>query len=774
MPIRRMPPIANAALAYAVGTALAYPGTLLAMVPLVIAGALMVPIRASWRLKPTALLWFLIALAGTASGFWGQGRLSCPLEASRIEGRVLATAPDGAMRLVEVGRPRIALESDRVTPEPAEVGSCETRVFFSSTGSHGLSRLDLEPGARVELGGEWREGRARPWFRARTVERSDAKEGDQDFRWKLVRWRATLIERIHVLFGERGGLVAGLLLAERDGIDPDLKRAFSDTGTAHLLAISGFHVGVVYGLCLVLARLLALSRRGAALAASLATWSYVAFIGFPEAASRAATIVAVLALARLLGRPQARWGGLGAAALILLALEPSGLESVGFQLSFAGAGGLVAWSRPVEHTMLGFLAKYTARRPPRFLTSAVASGVAATAATLPIVIWHFEQVAIIGIPATLAVSPLVALAVPGAIMSLGLHLLSPDLASVFAGGVELTLYAAELVVNGGASLSWASVWVPNSSLAIVATGVAIGAVLVRVLKARLRHRRAIIGAWAVIAVVAWPLMLSLSGRNTVRVHFLDVGQGDAIAIRTPRDRWFLIDTGPPSRGEGGVHTVVRDLRRLGVRRIEALVLTHPDLDHIGGAVEVLGTFDVGVVLDPAMPSGREAYLDVLAEASVRGVEWRRAVNGERWTADGVTFTVLAPGEEILSTDTEANTSSVVLLASFGDFDLLLTGDAPREVERAVLSDIQQLTSSLEVLKVGHHGSSTSTDPALLDGLAPEVAVISLGRYNRYGHPDEAVVSRLESRDVTVYRTDQHGALTVLARANGLYLVSVDS
>jgi len=249
---------------------------------------------------------------------------------------------------------------------------------------------------------------------------------------------------------------------------------------------------------------------------------------------------------------------------------------------------------------------------------------------------------------------------------------------------------------------------------------------------------------------------------------IDVGQGDAIALRGPDGRWMLVDTGPAvDDGDAAGHPVVRALRSRGVRRIEALVLTHPDLDHIGGATAVLQELDVGVVYDPGLPAGKQAFVDVLEAATERAVPWRAARAGDRMQLGALSVTVLYPPED-LPADVESNASSVVLHARLGAFDALLTGDAYKDVDRLLAPGF---TDVVEVLKVGHHGSDTSTDPALLEAARPELALVSVGRFNRYGHPAPEVLARLEDHGVRIRRTDREGDVSVLGRPDGSYSVT---
>lgn len=182
---------------------------------------------------------------------------------------------------------------------------------------------------------------------------------------------------------------------------------------------------------------------------------------------------------------------------------------------------------------------------------------------------------------------------------------------------------------------------------------------------------------------------------------------------------------------------------------------------------MLASFDVPTVLDPALPAAKAEYVELLQFAQGEGVTWRRAVAGDRIELDGMSLTILHPPDDASYDLEESNLSSVVLHVRYGDFDALLTGDAYKETEREL---VPLITDDLEVLKVGHHGSDTSTDSLLLVRTTPEVAMISVGRNNRYGHPSPAVMDRLDRAGVTVYRTDRQGTLSILGREDGSYTV----
>ncbi|MEJ2202669.1 MAG: DNA internalization-related competence protein ComEC/Rec2 [Gemmatimonadota bacterium] len=658
----------------------------------------------------------------------------------------------------------LAPTSGRGAPLSVTDPPCPGRTVYVVT------RDTVAAGRPVSVRGRWRDGSRGGGLVLATEIRPGDDLGGKTLRWLLVRWRGGLVERLERLYGARAPLVAALTLARKEGLDPDLREAFVRVGIAHLLAISGFHVGVVAAVLLMLLRRGPLSRRGAQVAASVGTWAYVALLGFPDAAFRAALILLAVALSRARGRPPARWGALGSALLILTVLGPDRLRGPGFQLSFAGAAGLVAWSWSLRQR----LKISPLRRLGPGLTGALAAGIAATAGTLPVVAWHFERVSLVGLPVTVAAAPLVALALPGALASLAADFVHPTAGSFLAGGVDLLLRALELGTTHVARLDWASVWIPRSWVAVTGVAGLLGARAAWRPGVRRKVRRCVALAWAIGAVVAWPVLVSFQARGVLEIAALDVGQGDALAIRTPRGRWMLVDAGPPGRYEGAGNPVVRALRRRGVDRIEMLVLTHPDLDHIGGAKAVLTAFDVGWVMDPSLPAGKESYVQVLETAVERRVPWRRALPGQTWEMDGVIFQVLHPAvgspneADAGAVEMEANDASVVIWLQYGAFDALLTGDAPVAVERRIS---RQLHGEIEVLKVAHHGSATSTDSLLLARADPHVALVSVGRGNRYGHPDPEVLARLRRAGIEVRRTDREGTLRVRARADGSFTVT---
>ncbi|MBX6363215.1 MAG: ComEC/Rec2 family competence protein [Gemmatimonadetes bacterium] len=589
----------------------------------------------------------------------------------------------------------------------------------------------------------------------------------------IARWRAGVQALIRRLFGRRAALVESLILAQQAGLDDEVRERFASSGLSHILAISGLHVGLVAGVVLLLARLARLPALSAEAAAAAAATAYVLLLGAPPPAARSALQLLLLLASRRLQRPADPLALLAAGALAILAASPLAALDAGFQLSFAGVAGIVVL-RP--RCMAGL-----ARVRPKWLREALATGAAATAVTTPIAALQFGRIAPIGLLANVPAVPLGGLAVPAAALALAVGAVAPAPGRFLADGAGVLLDALDRVaqiaaaVPGGHAavspddvLAWA---LAGAAAVLAARGFAGRARLAPPGHARSPVRagraRVWVGAGAAAAVlVVWPALLGLRGAGMVEIVALDVGQGDGLVIRSPAGRWLVVDAGPRSDDfDAGRARVVPFLRSRGVRRIEALILTHPHADHIGGAQAVLDAFPVGAVLDPAVPNGTPLYLATLDDARRHGIRWLAARDGRRFELDGMTIEFLAPAPGVLDDRLDPNDFSTAFLLRYGHFSALFMGDAPVATEERILAQ-RQGAIRVVVLKVGHHGSRTATSEALLEATAPRLALVSVGRRNRFGHPAPEVMARLARHGIRTLRTDLRGMVRVMVRPDG--------
>jgi len=251
---------------------------------------------------------------------------------------------------------------------------------------------------------------------------------------------------------------------------------------------------------------------------------------------------------------------------------------------------------------------------------------------------------------------------------------------------------------------------------------------------------------------------SESVNKKLKVHFIDVGQADSILIQTPDGKSMLIDAGNNADGQA----VVSYLKGQGVSKIDILVGTHPHEDHIGGMDNVINSFEIGQIYMPKVSHTTKTYEDVLTAISRKGLKITSPTPGSTFSLGEVRFTILAPNS---STYEDMNDYSIVLKMEYGNTSFLFTGDAEQVSENEIIAKGYNLKA--DVLKVGHHGSSSSTSQAFLDKVSPKYAVIMVGSDNNYGHPHKETMDKLEAKGIPVYRTDENGTIVATSDGNNI-------
>ncbi|HTI04577.1 MAG TPA: DNA internalization-related competence protein ComEC/Rec2 [Gemmatimonadales bacterium] len=563
--------------------------------------------------------------------------------------------------------------------------------------------------------------------------------------------RDRIAERSRRLFGSRAPLVDALVIARRTDLDAELRERYTRSGLAHLLSISGLHVGFFAAWLNVLLARLRLRRVPRFLAGTAVMLAYVWLLGFPAPATRSAAMLALLEIATLRQRVVTPRGLVALAALCVLVVDPWAIVSVGAWLSVAAVAAVIWAGRATE-------------RMPK-VVRVLAPAAAATLLSAPITAYAFGTVAPIGVLANLLAIPLAGLAVPGLMVAL---LVS---SRWLAAGAGLCLALLDLVAQGAAALPGGHVtMIAGPRAALVWLGV-LGAAWWLwsaprrrwLIAARLSFAAAVCSLAALVR--AFP---RLSDCYCLTVSFLDVGQGDAIALRSPAGRWLLIDGGPRGpQGDAGRRVVVPFLRHEGATQLAGIVATHAHLDHYGGLPAVLDAFDPAFVLEPGEPVPDPGYLGFLGAVESDGAEWRPARRGDRLDLDGVSIDVLSPDSAWAASQTDINEESVVLLVTYGSSRLLFAGDAGMPTEAHLAGQVGRVM----LLKVGHHGSRGATSDRWLDELHPLDAVISVGAKNRYGHPAPATLGRLRAHGVTVFRTDERGTITFTVSNHGTLAVT---
>ncbi|MCH8826914.1 MAG: DNA internalization-related competence protein ComEC/Rec2 [Chloroflexi bacterium] len=602
----------------------------------------------------------------------------------------------------------------------------------------------------------------------------------------------------------QAALGQSVLLGIRDNLPADVEEHFRVTGTSHLLAISGLHVGVLLAVSLGVSQAVLGRRRHLYLIVPLAlVWLYTLLSGASPSAVRAAIMGTVYLAALLSGRPRNVLPALALAAAVMVAVDPDVVWRISFQLSFAAMAGIAVLADPIGRALRGEDGTSGGLPIKAAILSMTGMTLAATATTLPLVAFYFGRVSLVGIPASLLTLP----AMPFVLITSALAgfggLVSPVLGtplgwlawlfSTYLTGVVALLAGvpAASVETGGVGIPLVLAWYAALGLAFglrntrpvadvrerlagLATTRKLPFSVSRGTWGTLRDMRVRHQAWVVLPMFALAAVLwvaALSGQEPrLHVYFIDVGQGDATFIVTPDGYQVLVDGGPDPQE---IALFLGERMPPGDRTIDLVVLTHPHTDHATGLVEVLRRYEVGTIMQRTLDYESPTYQ-----------EWQRAVEQEDTQTiealagqviafdDGVTLEVLSPPERLpAGTRSDVDNASVVLLLTYGERTVLLAGDMFEESERRLLAADTPLDS--DVLKVSHHGSRHATTSEFLNRVSPAVAVISAGTDNRYGHPHQDTLDRLVSDDLPtlVYLTSENGTLEMVTDGETMELIA---
>ena len=631
-------------------------------------------------------------------------------------------------------------------------------------------------------------------------------EGSVFYR-SLFGFRRRLAASIAAVVPEpQAALGQATLLGLRRNIPQDLNEAFRRTGTAHLLAISGLHVGVLLGISLAgSATLLGRKHHLHLIAPLIIIWLYGLLAGMSPSATRACIMGSVYLASLAFGRQRGSLAPIGVAAALMVAVSPSILYSISFQLSFAAIAGIAAFSDTFGDGLRPPIGRRSLLRAPLAgITDMLGLSLAATITTVPLIAFHFERVSTLGIPVsvlTLPVLPFLIVGSAGAALS---GLVSTTLATplgwlTWGAGAYLSGVVTLLAGLPGASIDIGSIAgaavVGYYSVLLLAYGVRVmfpasvramfrniggmrgstGSPRTRAKPSRTSvSRSGRIAMWllvpaAFVASLAWSQALTNDDR--LHVMFFDVGQGDAIFIETPSGRQVVVDGGSDPLL---MTRLLGERMRFNDRHIDIVAATHSNSDHIGGLAQVLERYDVGAVLERRIEyeSGAyEAWERLVDAEEAKGARVIEASAGQVITLDGdVRIEVLGPPPILLGgTESDADNASLVLRLVYREVSILLTGDIFSEAERALLASGMALDS--DVLKVPHHGSDSSSTRDFLSAVSPDAAVISVGEGNGYGHPHASVVERLRERvaDGMLFQTAERGTVEFISDGETLWV-----
>jgi competence protein ComEC len=577
------------------------------------------------------------------------------------------------------------------------------------------------------------------------------------------------------------GVMKALLVGDRSGVSPKMRDVFSRIGTAHLLAISGLHIGIVASLAFFCFRFI-LSRserilltgwctKGAALLSMFPVVFYGLLAGMSPSTQRAVIMVAVFLVSLLFERERDAINTLALAALVILIISPTSLLEVSFQLSFTAVFAILYIMENVN------FAKGLRQGPPllfKRLALFMLVSAAAILGTAPITLYYFNQVSLIGSLTNCFMVPLIGfLAVPLGLLAILILPLSATVAMwLMKGGVAILECGVSLAIFFS-KWPFAAFRTFTPTLLEIALYYALAWILLNWGRTS-RAKLIFIGvAFFVIADVSYWVCQRYGG-NELRMTVIDVGQGSSSLMELPGGPCVLVDGGGfyNNRFDVGFRILGPFLWKKKIATVDILILSHPDPDHLNGLLFIAEHFNVREVwmnLEPADTQPYRDFLDIISRKEIRVVGPQELLSPR--VINGVRFQVLYPPVDFLDRKSREvwrtpNNNSLVLKVSFQDISLLLPGDIEADAEKELCAlDCRMLKCDL--LLAPHHGSRTSSTPRFLKCVDPDVAVVSSGWKNRFGFPHPKVLERYEAIGCQVFRTDLQGAVTVTTHGKAL-------
>jgi competence protein ComEC len=554
---------------------------------------------------------------------------------------------------------------------------------------------------------------------------------------------------------EIASLSAALIFGDRSLLNPDLLSDYQKTGIVHLLAISGLHVSLLIGMVYYLGLRFGLTREFMTNFLLFILPIYVILTGASPSVIRAAMMI-FLVLISLKWKRQLKLHPIDAislALMIYLFLSPMIIFDVGFQLSFTVSFAIILSST------------YLFPRYSNYIQLMLATSAISQLSALPIILYHFFEVSFISIAANLVYIPLFSfIYLPGLYIFFLLHMVFGDIPDVFIELLIKVITVFNVLIEHLAKITFTRFIPGRPNELFLLIYMVLIFIIFLIWEAKPYKKKRPFGISLLLFVLLF--QSTWNWLNPVgEVTMIDVGQGDSILINLPfRKGTYLIDTGgtvsfPEEEWkrkkkpfEVGRDVVVPFLKGKGITRIDKLILTHGDMDHVGGAFSIISELKVGQIVMPSVVEPSETEISLIQLARKRGIPVVKTSAGEYWDHGKSKFYVLAPETEYKG---ERNSGSIALFAQVGGLNWFFGGDLDQAGEEKLIMNYPQMT--IDVLKAGHHGSKTSSSERFINQIKPKVALISAGERNRYGHPHNEVLERLHP--ITVYRTDKQGAIT---------------
>ena len=573
-----------------------------------------------------------------------------------------------------------------------------------------------------------------------------------NFRHKIKREFITAIEELfdEYLKDKNSSLIKSIILGRAVYLEDEDISLYRNMGLAHILAVSGLHIGIISVFFMFIFSHLGIKKRKNVIFTLLILWTYGYLIGFPPSILRANIMLSLLIYSQLIHKPYDSINILSFAIFLLLLINPYYLFNIGFQLSFLASLVILVLSPRIEHIFYPY---------KNYITRSLSAILGVQIGIFPIQVYYFNRISIMGILANMIIIPILSISLVLGFLMIIFRFVFGYMNSFVGPIVDFVLSLQFSILKKLDMVNFNIVKFPSPELVTIILFYIMLAIIFKIIDIR-KLKNPIIK----MSIVYFSLLIVYSiciftFKNNSEIHFIDVGQGDAILIRT-KGRDYLMDTGGSIFGDFdiGKNITLPYLEKLGIRRLDAVFITHFDEDHCQGLEAIIDNIPIDMVLSSYIPAESRVY--------------------EKIIEDSIPFTVLKEGDCLnlskkmkiriiwpfndIGGNYSPNDSSLVSLLSIGRHGILFTGDIEREAESLIAN---RFNMKVDILKVPHHGSNTSSTEMFLKRTRPRVGIISAGRDNIYGHPSEEVLNKYDDFKTRLYRTDDMGLIKVIFNEN---------
>jgi len=584
--------------------------------------------------------------------------------------------------------------------------------------------------------------------------------------WRWSFFRKHVLNTIDANFSNQSSpLAKALLIGYKNELAREEKISFSRAGLSHIMAVSGLHVGFLLFPFWLVIPFFWTFKYGKQIGITLLIiilFLYAGLTNFSPSVTRASLVGILLAYGKLFHKVRDSKNLTAVAALIILLINPSELFSIGFQLSF-GAVYIILLTAPVIQRWLPDWIRFRWYGKPLMI---IIISFIVQIGLFPLLAYYFGEFSLIGPLANAFVIPFLGIVVPFGLAVLLLNPFAPDLAQTLNYPVDIFLQWLHQFVDIAANLSWSWVQVHVDSLLFF--GIWIGIIFL-IASLRIPKLR-----WKFLILLLLICCLHQGSRTINKLHpatlsltFFDVGQGDAALVTTPNNKHFLIDVGrwQPDYNSAK-YIIIPHLKEEGINKLDAIFLSHPHADHIGGILEIIDSVPVDTIYNSGTDYNSTLYKTYNQKAFDHGIPIKSLHAGEQIFIDpAIKVFIYGPQESV--SQSNVNNRSLVIELIYGDTEFLFMGDAEHKQEENLLTNYPKMMNT-DFLKVGHHGSKTSSGSSLLKSTTPQIGVVSLAKHNRFGHPHAQASIRLQRYIPTVYYTSLEGALQLYSDGKNIY------